>query len=205
MSFDKNAKNIKISKTDDNDPDYWLHELQKKLDRVAVQSRQMDKSIFEQINTIMNGKSKYTSVEAAVEDMKERSGLKAYLNKINKQSEENIVQTKTAEVNKPKIIQECPMIENTLKNIIESTEGFLPVPAILEKLRSLHSSDVSTGSSFDDEDLVRFVHEMNKSEREKHQVDEEYSNLGSIDHSDVEIDPGNNDKFIGLMPATNNS
>lgn len=67
--------------------DHWLKQFQKNLAKSGVQSRSVDSSLFDQINSIMNGKSKYPSVEAAVEDMKERSGLTAYLDKINKVSE----------------------------------------------------------------------------------------------------------------------
>ena len=46
------------------DEDSWLYRFQKSLQKDAVQPRQQS-SLFDQINSIMNGKSKYQSVDAA--------------------------------------------------------------------------------------------------------------------------------------------
>ena len=83
----------KISKNSDND-DIWFRRFQQSLDKTAVQSREIDKNLFDQINSVMGNKSKYQSVQAAVDDMKARSGLTAYLNK--KVSEDVKVTKKTA-------------------------------------------------------------------------------------------------------------
>ena len=66
------------------DNDHWLKQFEKNLQKNAVQSRKVDQSLFEQINGIMNNKSKYKSVSAAVEDMMQRSGLIGHLQNINK-------------------------------------------------------------------------------------------------------------------------
>ena len=55
------------------DEDHWLKQFQKSLQKDAVQPRSVDSSLFDQISNIMNGKPKYTSVQSAVEDMKNRS------------------------------------------------------------------------------------------------------------------------------------
>ena len=69
--------------------DHWLKQFEKTLQKGAVQSVSKD-SFYDQINAIIGGtKSKYSSVADAVEDMKERSGLMAYLNKV-KAAEDNI-------------------------------------------------------------------------------------------------------------------
>ena len=71
--------------------DHWLKQFEKTLQKGAVQSVSKD-SFYDQINAIIGGtKSKYSSVADAVEDMKERSGLTAYL---NTQSAENKNNTK---------------------------------------------------------------------------------------------------------------
>ena len=85
---------------------HWLKQFEKKLEKGAVQSRPAD-SIYDQINSIMNGKSKYPSVAAAVEDMKERSGLIAYLKKSEEKESAN---TKTAsEDNNNAIDKDIPL------------------------------------------------------------------------------------------------
>jgi hypothetical protein len=76
--------------------DHWLKQFQNKLQKDAVKPRAQDSSLFDQITTIMNGKPKYTSVQAAVEDMKNRSGLTAYLDKVKTSESEPEETTKTA-------------------------------------------------------------------------------------------------------------
>lgn len=85
-----------IRKESDNDGDHWLKEFEKNLEKSAVQPRTQE-SLFDQINSVMNGaKSKHKSVAAAVEDMKERSGLTAYLNKVKVSNNPNTIKNASA-------------------------------------------------------------------------------------------------------------
>jgi truncated hemoglobin YjbI len=52
--------------------DHWLKQFEKTLQKGAVQPRSQH-SLFDQINSIMNGNSNYPSVEASVIDMQERT------------------------------------------------------------------------------------------------------------------------------------
>src|ERR1035441_1636660 len=127
--------------------DHWLKQFEKKL---AVQPRRNEQqSLFDQINSIMNGtKSKYPSVDAAVDDMKQRSGLTAYLEKVKSSSAEAGGVTKTAADDTNKVIdKKIPIvfrknkdISNTLDNYIRDTKGNLAVPAIIDKLHSIHKN-----------------------------------------------------------------
>ncbi len=197
------------------DENHWLKQFRNKLEKGAVQPRKMDHSLFDQINSIMNGsKAKYPSVEAAVEDMKERSGLTAYLDKV-KQSADSSVKTKTAADNNgviekkvdmtPRVIKKFPSVKSTLENYIRDTKGNLPVPAIIEKVRSIHQSDVSDAADWDDDNLIRLVSKMNLEAKSNNPASyESYNNLGSRDvTNDSEIDPSNMDAFHALNPAKN--
>jgi hypothetical protein len=85
--------------------DHWLREFESKLQKTSVQPR--GESIYDQINSIMNTKSKYPSVQAAVDDMMQRSGLNSYLDNV-KESQEQIsseTSTKTANSLKNEIDQ----------------------------------------------------------------------------------------------------
>lgn len=197
------------------DEDHWLRQFQRKLEKGGVQPRSMDNSLFDQINSIMNGKSKHTSVEAAVEDMKERSGLSAYLNKTTKQSsdESSASSTKTAADNNnvfekkvdmtPIVLKKMPGIAKTLENYIRDSKGNLPVPAIIEKIRSIHSSDVSDAKDWDDDNLIRLVSKLNLEAKKNNPSNyESYNNLGSRDTtSNSEVDPSNTDAFHALTPV----
>lgn len=196
--------------------DNWLNKLHKTLEKEAVQPKSVDDSLFHQINSIMNTKSKYPSVAAAVEDMKARSGLTDYLAKISKISEDEISENmKTASdnndvINKkvdmtPIVVKKFPGIRNTLENYIKDTKGNLPVPAIIEKIKSIHRSDVSDAKDWDDDNLVRLVSSLNLNAKKDNPASfEAHNNLGVRDSmTDSEIDPSNTDAFYALNPVKN--
>tara|TARA_R110000868_G_scaffold99024_1_gene272599 strand:- start:29360 stop:30025 length:666 start_codon:yes stop_codon:yes gene_type:complete len=198
--------------------DHWLKQFEKTLQKGAVQSVSKD-SFYDQINAIIGGtKSKYSSVADAVEDMKERSGLMAYLNKV-KAAEDNI-KNKIASDNQdafdkkipiegnpkvllPIVIRKCPHVENTLKNFITSTRGNSSLPAIIDKIKSIHKSDVSNVEDFDSNDFMKYVSELNLKEKTKNpSTYENNHDLGKIDDlNDSDVDPSNTDAFNSLNPA----
>lgn len=213
--------------TDENiDGDHWLKQFEKSLLKSAVQPKRVDQSMFDQINAIMNKKSKYPSVAAAVEEMKARSGLTDYLNNINKISEtENNKNTKTASPNvnvdiqgkdvdvffaekinssdMPDIFKERPEIKRTLQNYVEQTKGNLPIPAILDKIRSIHQKDVGNSKYWDDPKLLSLISKLNlKAKQNNPEVFQDYNNLGKSDLSNTkDIDPSNTDMFASLNPV----
>lgn len=189
------------------DEDHWLKQFQKSLQKDAVQPRSVDSSLFDQISNIMNGKPKYTSVQSAVEDMKNRSGLTAYLEKI-KTSETSNETAKVAassekqKKNSPKVLEKKPSIANTIENIIRETKGNLPVIAVIEKVKSIHHNDVADDTAWDDDNLLLHVSDLNlKAKKDNHQSDDSH-NLGKTDLSNnTDVDPSNTDAFHALNPA----
>lgn len=211
--------NKRISRNSDQElyEDNWLEQLEKQLNKVAVQPARIDNSLYNQITSIMNGKPKYTSVEAAVEDMKERSGLTSYLSNLNKQSSDTDNKDKIAatlnKINKyvndelkkkaqqtPSVIEKHPAIGSTIQNYIRNTRGNLPIPAIIEKVRSIHSSDVSDLRDWDDENLIKYISRLNLQEKANNpETYKNHRNLGIYDPSlDSEIDSSNSDAFNAL-------
>lgn len=192
--------------------DHWLKQFEKNLQKGAVQPRNQQ-SIFDQINSVMNRStvSKYPSVEAAVEDMKARSGLTAYLDKVKKAQEVSLPENvKTAGDNNdaidkkiPIVIKKHPPILKTLQNCIRDTRGNLPIPAIIERVRSIHQGDVSEAKDWDDDKLIYLVSSLNLDAKKNNPNSyEDYNNLGSRDSvADQEIDPSNTDAFFALNPA----
>lgn len=194
------------------DGEHWLKQFEKKLQKEAVQPRSTDQSLFDQINSIMNNKSsKYSSVEDAVEEMKARSGLTAYLERdLNKISNEEDSNKKTAadknntqDKTTPDVIVKCPAIRKTLENYIRDTKGNLPIPAIVDRLKSIHHVDVSEDKYWDDEKLLRLVSRLNLgAKRENPEVFQSYQNLGVREQlSESEFDPSNVDAFHSLNPV----
>jgi len=208
----------------DIDEDHWLKQFRKSLEKAAVQPRSVDNSLFDQINSIMNGKSRHQSVESAVEDMKERSGLTAYIKNIKSENEDAIGgNTKTASDDndlakkhrseedseedskkhnrKPNVIKKFPSIETTIENHIRDMKGNTSVPAIIDKIRTIHKSDVSDDKDWDDDKLIIFVSKLNLDAKCNNQDNfHNDSHLGERDH-DVDIDASNTDAFHALMPA----
>lgn len=192
--------------------DNWLNQLAKTLNKSAVQPKSVDSSMFEQINSIMNSKSKYPSVAAAVEDMKERSGLRAYLDKLSadqavvkKAQDQNNSFDKKIKMKEivPIVIKKCPQVKNTFENYIRESKGNLPVPAIIDKIKSIHQSDVSDAKDWDDDDLIRYVSGLNlKAKSDNPELGTNEHNLGTADDmNDSDIDPSNTDAFHSLNPV----
>ncbi len=203
--------------------EHWLKQFEKNLQKGAVQPRQIEDTLYSQINTIMNGKSKYPSVDAAVEDMMQRSGLNDYLHKIKLSEQEttsrkvaNITSAPTADENDamkkkvevekvtPVVIKKCPSIQNTLENYIRDTKGNLSIPAIIAKIQGIHSSDVSEAQDWEDDNLIRLVSKLNLEAKKNNPASfENYTNLGNRDTetADSEIDPSNLDAFHSLNPV----
>lgn len=272
-----------ISSNNQND-DYWLKKFEESL-KVAVQPKANDQSIFDQINSIVNGtKPRYSSVAAAVEEMKNRSGLTAYLDKIKTSNEAN--NSKIAELNKqiqasfenkewekigyicgdfdklnnkisnaadvilnlnveipldkwalftsgyvkaanlshqekvaaikftqnivsklkkkastPSVIKEVPEIAQTINNIVIDSKGFLPVPAILDRVKSLYNNQISNSALWEEDGLKVYIHNLNSQEEAKYSNKEVNHNLGKTDRNNNDIDAANTDAFFGLNPV----
>lgn len=77
-----------VSKNSEESSDYWLNRVKENLEKGAVKPRVND-DIYNQISSIMNTQSKFKSVDAAVEDMKRRSGFAAHVENISKQSNDS--------------------------------------------------------------------------------------------------------------------
>jgi hypothetical protein len=187
--------------------DHWLKQFEKSLQKGAVQSKSVDSSLFDQINSVMNGKSKFPSVAAAVEDMRERSGLTAYLDKVSKNTESDSKKVASNQGKKKRVVnlfEKCPQIRNTFKNFIDGNKGNSVVPAIIDRVRSIHQNDVSDAKDWDDDNLIREVSEMNLLAKQNNPTgDTNFSNLGVRD-TDSAPDPANSDFFNSLMPASKN-
>lgn len=207
-----------VSRNADNsiEEDHWLKQFQKKLEKGAVQPKAVDDYLFDQMNSIMHGNAKYPSVAAAVKDMQDRSGLTEYLDKV-KQSEEEVDETtvtKTASDNNnvidketpaegtPIVIKKFPAIKDTLQNIVNESKGNLSIPAIIDRLKSIHHSDISEGKDWEDEALIIFVSKVNLEEKKNNPHIDNYSNLGRRNDAVYDdVDSSNMDVFNILMPA----
>jgi hypothetical protein len=180
-----------------NREDSWMAEFEKQLTKQAVQPKRVDQSMYEQINNIINGKSKYTSVDAAVQDMQRRSGYLDYVSNKKVAEKEEVKKN-----SKPSLLMQHPHIEITINNYCSDTKGQQDVPSIMEKVKSIHKRDVSDDSLWDQEDLIKFVNDLNEKCKQQHHTTED-NNLGKVHfhNNKDDIDPSNQDAWHGLMPV----
>jgi hypothetical protein len=181
----------------------WMDEFVSALQKSAVEPmRSSQPTIFDQISSIMGRKSKHATVEAAVEDMKERSGLTAYL-KVQS-TEDNYANTKKrAQQAEIKLFKQVPQVKSTLDNYIDDSRGNLPIPAIVEQVKSIHKFDVPDDLAWDDPALMTYINNKNIEVKKKYpDQDAEQTTLGrNPNYTDEDMDPSNTDALHGLNPA----
>ena len=102
----------------------------------------------------------------------------------------------------PIIFIKVPSIKGTFDNYIQDIKGNLPIPAILDKIRSIHSKDVSDPKHWEDDNLYRYIsrkmleHQINNNPATQHHV-----NLGRQDRTVTDLTDSNTDMFSSLMPV----
>lgn len=151
-----------INRADKATDDFWINQLAKELNKTSVNSKEKDDSIFNQLNQIINKKSKYSSVEDIVNDMKNRSGYSLYLNKQSQKEE-----TKKTASEEVALFQKYPNVKQTIINCIKDNNGTLSLPSILERVKSIHHNEVSNEGLWNDDALVKFISKTNLQEKSK--------------------------------------
>ena len=197
MVYTKKGSFTPISKTHDI-PD-WVKEYAKKIAVQPIRNEEEKVNLYDQISSVITNHyapKKHNSVQAAVQDMMERSGLIAYKQKIAAKiiAEANIEENS----NLPALFQICPEAESTFKNFVSNTHGTLPILSIIEKVKSIHKNDVKDEGLWNDQKLYKYVFDLNKSN--KQDFDVKHTNLGH-NRVDDDVDPANYDAFHSLMPA----
>lgn len=180
----------------------WMSEFADNLQKQSVESKQKaDKSIYDQISSIMGNKSRYPTVEAAVEDMKERSGMKKFLDKLQSQGQADGVNKKAEQ--SVKLFEKVPQLKDTADNYIEDTNGNLPIPAVVDKLKSIHRGDVVDDADWDDVNFLQYINNKSIEVRKQHlHEDHNFKNLGKLPtFTDEDIDPSNHDALHSLTPT----
>lgn len=181
----------------DSDSSDWQSEFEERM-KVSPYSSKAQQSLYDQISSIMGNKPKYPTVAAAVEDMKERSGMNAWK---KADTEATVNSIKNAE-GKIILFDKLPQIKTTTDNYITDTFGNLPIPAIVEKIKTIHKRDISDDGDWDDVNFLTYIKTKSDEEKSKHpRQDGIYHNLGKIPRDDNDSGQDNNDVFQALTPA----
>lgn len=186
----------------------WMDEFAANLEKQSTESQsKVNKSIYDQISSIMGNKSKHPTVEAAVEDMKERSGMKDFLNKLQSQGKSESAVNKKAQSGENnvevKLFKDVPQLKETIDNYCEDTNGNLPIPAIVNKIKAIHKNDVVNDADWADDKFLHYINDKNIEVKKKHPTDNAtYHNLGrQPTFKDEDIDPSNHDALHSLTPT----
>lgn len=186
-------------------------EIIKSLTKTSVNSVKDDGELFGQINSILGTKSKYSTVQEAVEDMQKRSGLSHYLSlnasssEVKKEASDDLEVTLDPVFDKnqmPKLLQEKPQVKGLIDNFITSRMGHVHVQAVVDKVSTLFKSDGISSDEFEDKHLRKYINDMIIEEKKKHSSDSansSYSEMGKADFSTSDND--NHDAFKLLEPA----
>lgn len=168
----------------------------RELAKQSVQPKSQVDSLYEQMYSIINGnKPKYPSVDAAIQDMLDRTGISNYKRQL--QASQN---TKVAEV-KVELFDKVPQLKQTINNYIQSTNGNLLVPEILAYVKAIHKNDVPDMADWGSPALLTYINDKNIAEKKMHPDSTGLNyDLGRVDYHDQDIDPSNNDALHSLTP-----
>lgn len=194
------------STTFGGDEPEWLREYSKNLQKNSVHSLEHDRSTYDQISEIMGTKSKYSTVEDAVKDMRARTGLDLYLTQVAatvkqaSEKEEELEVTLPGD-DTPSVFAEHPEVEKFIRKYVDSRKGHTSIAAVLVDVGRLFK-DIES-SALDDKTLKKFINRAIVDARKLNPIDEELSGelLGSVEKSNDQDFEDNNDAFSSLMPA----
>lgn len=150
----------------------WYDEFVSNLEKNSTNSQ---RSIYEEISSIMGFKSKHSSVEEAVEDLKERTGLAAFL------------KSKQASAQDPDIFQKIPLMKVFIDNFVEDRPG-TSIESVIHDLLKIDEIRHQLPEKTDLDDEVKSYINSKLIEKKNHNLnDSSNSHLGKVDQSMSEI------------------
>jgi hypothetical protein len=146
-----------VERTTSADPS-WYSGFVAALDKQSVKSRQQDYSLFEQISSMMTHKSKYSTVDEAVDDFKKRTGLDKYLISLAQQSpiidNETPISQQTQD-----LFQQVPGLKEYIQNYIDVHPG-TSVEAVSHDILKIRSvKEALPQSTSLPESIKKFINE----------------------------------------------
>lgn len=180
----------------------WIDSFADNYQQISNNNKMQSSAYLEDIRQILDNNyspPKHATVESKVNEYIERTGLGKFLNKdlsnVKKASEDN--QENVIEVSSEDILTDIsPKLKDKILYFIDnkckSTEGRLPVAAILDEILSVFSSDGISNSIIGSNDLIKYINQCNNSY--KKEISNDYRHLG-LDNVQIEDDGSNSDFF----------
>lgn len=175
----------------------WFGDYVKNLEKEAVKSKKNDYSLYDQINSILGNKSKYSSVEEAVLDMQRRTGLLDFLN----QKKQANIETQKKHANL-EVLTQIPALKTFIDNYIEDRPG-TSVDAVVHDLLKIRSikEKLPEGDDVSD-DIRRYINDkITEINMLRPHSGEDDLELGKLDLSTDDNVSSDNDPFSGCEPA----
>lgn len=175
----------------------WFSEFTKNLEKEAVKSKKDDYALFDQINSILGNKSKYSSVEEAVLDMQRRTGL---LDLLKQKKQAQVGSHKRYEESKS--LKEIPSLKTYIDNYIEDRPG-TSVEAVVHDLLKIKSIKEKLPDGDDvPADVRHYINDMILESNLAHPASgDEDLELGKVDLSTDDNTATDNDPFGGCDPV----
>lgn len=161
-------------------------------------------SIVQQLNAIMTGKSRYATVDDAVKDMTERTGLITYLDtiksaeeakkKVNKQaSEESQIPSTLAQYDfADKVVS---YIKNNIKN---SNALSITIPQLEADILEIFGRQGLQAQDVMNDEFTRYLSDCIYEAQKMLSPEHQNNNIGKGIGKDIE---DSNDAWLGLLPA----
>jgi hypothetical protein len=170
----------------------WLSEFTNNLEKEAVKSKQEDYSLYDQINSILGNKSKYSTVQEAVEDMKKRTGLSLYLDQLKATA-----QAQTS------LFEQIPELRTFIDNYVKARPG-TSIDAVIHDLLKIKSIQNKLPKSDDvPDEIKRYINDQIASARDSSPASHSGENLqlGKVDLSVDDDLTNENNPFRGCEPT----
>lgn len=143
----------------------WLNEFISNLEKSAVQPRNQD-NFYDQLNGIINSKSKYSSVEEAIKDMQVRTGLYDLLNK-------------KANSQIPQIFLQIPQMQSFIDNFVKDRPG-IAVEAVVQALMKINEIKNKIPENDVSDDVKKYISDKISENKALH-PEQSNTELGKLD------------------------
>jgi ElaB/YqjD/DUF883 family membrane-anchored ribosome-binding protein len=167
----------------------WLNDFAKSQQAITT-TKADSNSIYDQINSILGNKGKFSTVQEAVENFKQRTGLTEYLKQI-----------KQAQDTKEDVFSKIPELKTFIDNYVDAHPG-TSIEAVIHDLLKLKSVKENLPEANDlPEDIKRYINDKitEKRQNSPYAMKEDLQ-LGKVD---VKVDDNlakDNDPFGGCNP-----
>lgn len=169
----------------------WLSDFANSFEKESAKPKSQSYSLYDQINGILGQKSKYSTVEEAVDDMKKRTGLSDYIEQIKQAQGMMEAQNPFAKM---------PEVKTFIDNYVKEHPG-TSVDAVIHELLKLNPVKEHLPQKDDvPEAIKRYINTQITETRSNTGQTSEHLQLGKVDLKNDKNTVKDNDPFSGCMP-----